>query len=61
MLDIKMIRQNVAMVKEKLATRNVDEAKINEFVALDEKRRAELVKVEELKNLEMMYLVKLLS
>lgn len=51
MLDIKMIRQNVAMVKEKLATRNVDEAKINEFVALDEKRRAELVKVEELKKL----------
>ena len=46
-----MIRQNVAMVKEKLATRNVDEAKINEFVALDEKRRAELVKVEELKKL----------
>ncbi|CAI3422487.1 serine--tRNA ligase [Enterococcus cecorum] len=51
MLDIKMIRQNVAMVKEKLATRNVDEAKINEFIALDEKRRAELVKVEELKKL----------
>ncbi|NLL33200.1 MAG: serine--tRNA ligase [Enterococcus cecorum] len=51
MLNIKMIRQNVAMVKEKLATRNVDEAKINEFVALDEKRRAELVKVEELKKL----------
>ena len=51
MLDIKMIRQNVAMVKEKLATRNVGEAKINEFVALDEKRRAELVKVEELKKL----------
>ena len=51
MLDIKMIRQNVAMVKEKLATRNVDEAKINEFVALDEKRRTELVKVEELKKL----------
>ncbi|CAI3326788.1 serine--tRNA ligase [Enterococcus cecorum] len=51
MLDIKMIRQNVAMVKEKLATRNVDEAKINEFVALDEKRRVELVKVEELKKL----------
>lgn len=51
MLDIKIIRQNVAMVKEKLATRNVDEAKINEFVALDEKRRAELVKVEELKKL----------
>lgn len=51
MLDIKMIRQNVEMVKEKLATRNVDEVKINEFVALDEKRRAELVKVEELKKL----------
>ena len=51
MLDIKMIRQNVELVKEKLATRNVDEAKINEFVALDEKRREELVKVEELKKL----------
>lgn len=51
MLDIKMIRQNVELVKEKLATRNVDEAKINEFVALDEKRREELVKVEDLKKL----------
>lgn len=51
MLDIKMIRQNLELVKEKLATRNVDEAKINEFVALDEKRREELVKVEDLKKL----------
>lgn len=51
MLDIKMIRQNVAIIKEKMATRNVDETKINEFVTLDEKRRVELVKVEELKKL----------
>ncbi|WP_297077171.1 serine--tRNA ligase [uncultured Enterococcus sp.] len=51
MLDIKMIRQNVEQVKEKLANRGVDEAKIDEFVALDEKRRSLLVQVEEQKKL----------
>ena len=51
MLDIKMIRQNVELVKEKLASRGVPEEKINEFVTLDEKRRSLLVKAEELKKL----------
>lgn len=51
MLDIKMIRQNVTEVKEKLANRGVDGAKIDEFVALDEKRRSLLVQVEEQKKL----------
>ncbi|EOT46678.1 serine-tRNA ligase 2 [Enterococcus sp. AZ150] len=51
MLDIKMIRQNITEVKEKLANRGVDGAKIDEFVALDEKRRSLLVQVEEQKKL----------
>lgn len=51
MLDIKMIRQNITEVKEKLANRGVDGAKIDEFVALDEKRRSFLVQVEEQKKL----------
>lgn len=49
MLDIKMIRQNMAMVKEKLATRGVPADILEEFVKLDEERRTLLVKSEELK------------
>ncbi len=49
MLDIKVIRQNIEQVKEKLGTRGVAEDKINEFVGLDEERRRLLVETEELK------------
>ncbi|EOT39838.1 MULTISPECIES: serine--tRNA ligase [Enterococcus] len=49
MLDIKMIRQNMTMVKEKLATRGVPADVLEEFVKLDEERRTLLVKSEELK------------
>ncbi|WP_281738311.1 serine--tRNA ligase [Enterococcus dispar] len=49
MLDIKMIRQNMTMVKEKLATRGVPADILEEFVKLDEERRTLLVKSEELK------------
>lgn len=49
MLDIKMIRQNMTMVKEKLATRGVPADVLDEFVKLDEKRRTLLVQSEELK------------
>ncbi|PAB00356.1 serine--tRNA ligase [Enterococcus canintestini] len=49
MLDIKMIRQNMTMVKEKLATRGVPADVLDEFVKLDEERRTLLVKSEELK------------
>lgn len=49
MLDIKMIRQNMTMVKEKLATRGVPADVLDEFVKLDEERRTLLVQSEELK------------
>ena len=40
MLDVRLIRENAALVRERLATRNAgDDAKIPEVVALDEERR----------------------
>src|ERR1043165_8738443 len=50
MLDVRLIRENAAFVRERLATRNGgDEARISEVVALDEERRKLLVEVEQLK------------
>lgn len=49
MLDVKMMRQNFDSVKQKLETRGVKPAILDEFLALDEKRRGLLVKVEEQK------------
>ncbi len=50
MLDVRLIRENAAFVRERLATRNGgDEAKISDVVALDEERRKLLVEVEQLK------------
>ncbi|MGY3704741.1 serine--tRNA ligase [Vagococcus martis] len=49
MLDLKFIRQNTELVKEKLMTRGVEGEKIDEFVHLDQERRDNLVKVETLK------------
>jgi seryl-tRNA synthetase len=50
MLDIKSIRENAAAVRERLATRWAgDEKKVDEALALDEKRRALLGEVEKLK------------
>ncbi|MGX6971461.1 serine--tRNA ligase [Vagococcus bubulae] len=49
MLDLKFIRQNTELVKEKLMTRGVDGEKIDEFIRLDQERRDNLVKVETLK------------
>src|SRR6185503_9861634 len=50
MLDIKSIRENAAAVRERLATRGAgDEKKVDEALALDEKRRALLGEVEKLK------------
>lgn len=49
MLDIKMIRQNLVEVTEKLATRGVSAEKMTAFAELDEKRRALIVAVEEKK------------
>ena len=50
MLDIRVIRENAAFVRERLATRHAgDDAKISEVLALDEERRKLLVEVEQLK------------
>src|SRR6184192_273524 len=50
MLDIKAVRENAAAVRERLATRWAgDEKKIDEALALYEKRRALLGEVEKLK------------
>jgi seryl-tRNA synthetase len=51
MLDIRLVREDAAMVRQRLASRGAgDEAKIDELVALDEKRRALLTEVESLKS-----------
>jgi seryl-tRNA synthetase len=50
-LDIKLIREKPDFVRQRLATRRTgDEAKIDEILKLDEKRRAALAKVETLKS-----------
>ncbi len=52
MLDIRLIRENAAKVRERLATRGGgDEAKIDQVVKLDERRRALLIEAEALKSL----------
>jgi seryl-tRNA synthetase len=52
MLDVKLIREQPAQVRERLATRGAgDELKIDEVIALDEKRRALLTEAENLKAL----------
>ena len=50
MLDIRLVREDAARVRERLATRGAgDESKVDELVALDEKRRTLLTESESLK------------
>jgi seryl-tRNA synthetase len=50
-LDIKLIRENPAFVRQRLATRGTgDEARIDELLRLDEQRRKFLAEVEALKS-----------
>jgi seryl-tRNA synthetase len=50
MLDIKLIRENTAAIRERLATRAAgDEKKIDEALGYDDRRRALLAEVEKLK------------
>ncbi|MFZ2584598.1 MAG: serine--tRNA ligase, partial [Enterococcus aquimarinus] len=49
MLDIKMIRQNMELVEQKLTARGVAPEVLTHFLTLDEKRRELLVQTEELK------------
>ena len=49
MLDIRLIREKTDFVRQRLALRNAgDEKKIDELLALDERRRKALVEVEQL-------------
>ena len=49
MLDVKFMRQNIDIVKEKLLTRGVTEDVLNNFMTLDKERREHLVLAETLK------------
>ncbi|MEC2074293.1 serine--tRNA ligase [Alkalihalophilus marmarensis] len=50
MLDVKRLRNDLADIKEKLSTRGEDISGLDQFGDLDEKRRAIIVEVEELKS-----------
>lgn len=51
MLDIRLVREDAARVRERLASRGAgDEAKVDELLALDDKRRSLLTEVEALKS-----------
>ena len=50
MLELRFIRENLTLVKEKCAHRGLDIAILDDFAALDGKRRAVLAEVEGLKN-----------
>jgi len=52
MLDIKLIRENPDLVRERLSARGGgDESKVNDLLALDEQRRKLLTEAEQLKSL----------
>ncbi|RMG44091.1 MAG: serine--tRNA ligase [Acidobacteria bacterium] len=49
MLDIRFVRENLALVKEKLATRGVTPEILDRFARLDEQRRAKITEADRLK------------
>ncbi len=50
MLELRFIRENIGLVKEKMAYRNMDSTKLDHFVELDQLRRELLTEVERLRN-----------
>jgi seryl-tRNA synthetase len=50
MLELRFIRENLDLVKEKLAFRGITDSRIDDFAAIDQKRRAMLSEVEGLRN-----------
>lgn len=50
MLELRFIRENLSLVKEKCNCRGMDDELVNQFTAIDEKRLAILGEVENLKN-----------
>ncbi len=49
MLDIRFVRENLALVKERLATRGVPPETLDRFASLDEQRRAKITEADRLK------------
>jgi seryl-tRNA synthetase len=50
MLELRFIRENLELVKEKLAFRGITDSRIDDFAAIDQRRRAMLSEVESLRN-----------
>jgi len=50
MLELRFIRENIALVKDKTAYRGMDSTRIDHFVELDKERRELLTEVEGLRN-----------
>ncbi len=50
MLELRFIRENIDLVKEKLLHRGISDSRIDEFVGIDGKRRELLSEVEALRN-----------
>ncbi len=50
MLELRFIRENIDLVKDKIRQRNITGSRIDEFVDVDKKRRENLAEVEELRN-----------
>ncbi|MFH1217829.1 MAG: serine--tRNA ligase [Pseudomonadota bacterium] len=50
MLELRFIRENIDLVKEKILRRNITNSRIDEFADIDIRRREHLSEVEELRN-----------
>ena len=50
MLELRFIRENLGLVKEKTAKRGLDTAMLDDFITIDKKRLDTLSEVESLKN-----------
>ncbi|HWH69272.1 MAG TPA: hypothetical protein VNT26_07790, partial [Candidatus Sulfotelmatobacter sp.] len=50
MLELRFLRDNLDLVKEKLALRGMTEHRLDEFAAIDAERRQILTEVEQLRN-----------
>ncbi|MBU0908306.1 MAG: serine--tRNA ligase, partial [Proteobacteria bacterium] len=50
MLELRFIRENIDLVKEKIKLRGITNSRIDEFVDIDRSRRELLAEVEDLRN-----------
>lgn len=50
MLELRFIRENIDLVKEKIKFRNIEHSRIDDFIEIDKKRRELLSEVEGLRN-----------